>query len=89
MPDAVDLTNVLPPDWQDLGIRIEVSWRLRMNGPGAWGATISKRRETKSGSEGKPRHLLTLIGTSGESPSDLLRDIATALEQTKPIPYVG
>lgn len=86
MPDAIDLTNVLQPDWQDRGIRIEISWRLSMNGPGKWGASISKRRETKSGAEGKPTHLITLIADSGQSPSDLLRDLATALEQTEPIP---
>jgi hypothetical protein len=86
MPDAIDLTDVLQPTWQDRGIRIEISWRLRMNGPGAWGATVSKRRETKSGAEGKPTHLLTLIADPGQTASDLLRDVATALEQTSPIP---
>lgn len=85
MPD-VDLTNVLVPTWEDRGIRIDICWRLRMHGPGSWGATISKRRDTKSGAEGKPTHLLTLIADPDQSPSDLLRDIATALEQTSPIP---
>jgi hypothetical protein len=89
MPDSIDFTNVLQPDWKDLGIRIDVSWRLRMNGPGAWGATVSKRRETPSGREGKPVHLVTLIADSGQSPSDLLRDLAIALEQMSPIPVTG
>ncbi|MCA1569338.1 MAG: hypothetical protein LC798_03240 [Chloroflexi bacterium] len=82
---TADLTNVVTADWHDLGIRIELCWRLRFNGPGAYGAAISRRRQTKSGSEGKPTHLLTLMADEGESPSDLLRKVADLLDLDHPI----
>lgn len=43
--EPIDLTNILTPDWKDLGIRLELCWRLRMGGGHAWGVTISKRRD--------------------------------------------
>ena len=85
---SIDLSNVLSPDWKDLGVRIDLCWRLRLGNPGAWGANISKRRMTKSGNgEGKPEHIVLLLAEPGESPSTLLRQVADLLEQVEPIPF--
>lgn len=87
LPSELDLTNVLSPTWEDLGIRIDLHWRLRLGGPSSWGADISKRRMTKSGrNEGKPEHIVLLMADPGDSPSTLLRRVADILEMTEPIP---
>jgi hypothetical protein len=71
-------------DWKDLGLRIELCWRLSLGGPGSWGATISRRRLTASDKEGKPERIITLL--HDESPAELLRQIATLLEHDGSIP---
>jgi hypothetical protein len=80
MPKPV--TKILFPlneSWEDMGWRIELSYRLKMSGGGLWAASISHRRMTKSGSmkEGKPEHVLTLCE---DDPIKLLRQVADLFE---------
>lgn len=81
---AIDFRGVPAKNWRDPGIRIDIGWRLRlMGGADCWAAEVSRNRQTKSGNLGKPERLVTLIGE--ESPADLLREVATLLEQDYPI----
>jgi len=78
--DTFDLRAALEED-KLLGLRLDLAWRLRLGGPSSWGISVSKRRETASGREGKPTHLLTLLANEGETPGDLLRQLATVFDQ--------
>jgi hypothetical protein len=78
MSPATKILLPLNAEWDDLGWRIELGYRLKMSGGGMWAATVSKRRMTKSGqSEGKPDKVVTLIE---DDPVKLLRQIADLFE---------
>lgn len=77
MSPATKILLPLNAEWDDLGWRIELGYRLRISGGGVWGAAISKRRTTKSGSEGKPDTVVTLIE---DDPVKLLRQVADLFE---------
>lgn len=77
MSPETKLLLPLEADFNDLGWRIDLSWRLRLTGGGLWAATISKRRETKAGREGKPDKVATIVE---EDPVKLLRQVADMFE---------
>lgn len=77
-----DLRSQPSPDWQDPGLRIELRWRIRLGGPGIYGAGIYRERITKSGNPGNPEHIITL--TDDGSPADLLRRVADIIDPNGP-----
>lgn len=72
MTRQIDLTLV--DSWSDLGYRIELGQSMSVTKGPVWSAKIMRRRETKSGREGKPMHVLTLV--HDDDPIELLRQVA-------------
>lgn len=68
------------------GLRIDLSKAMLLRelhgdeqGP-YWRADIYQNTETKSGREGKPKKIITIVSNGGESPADLLRSVAAIYE---------
>jgi hypothetical protein len=78
---ALSLRGQPSADWHDLGLRIELGYRLRWSGGGVFCAGVSRRRTTKSGNEGKPEHVLSLCA---DTPHETLRQLADLLDPAGP-----
>ena len=74
---SLDLKALLPAaDGQDLGLRVTLSQALHLEEGFLWTATVEKRRLTRSGKEGKPVPVCTILARKGESPADLMHTLA-------------
>lgn len=51
-----------------------------------WGVRVEKPTTTKSGRAGKPERVTLLVATKGESPADLLRQLATMWDVGEVVP---
>lgn len=71
-------------DWKDPGLRIVLSYRINLSGPGVWGASIAYERLTKSGNPGKPEQVILLTADLDESPAALLRQVADLIDPAGP-----
>lgn len=85
--ESINFQELLPDDGTDLGVRISLTHGLSLGrGEWMWVAVVEKRRETKSGREGKPERQWTLMAQEGGTPADLLRDLANLYDAgEKPI----
>jgi hypothetical protein len=59
-----------------MGLRLTLERVISFTEGHLWSLRIEKRRETKSGREGTPNRIVTLLGHKGDSPADLLRLMA-------------
>jgi hypothetical protein len=85
--DPINLTGLPPDDINDLGLRIDLNRGFSFTHGKLWQASVSRRQETASGREGKPKKLLTLVSRGEETPADLLRQLAVVLEHPEPIEF--
>lgn len=78
---ALSLRGQPPAYRYDLGLRIDVSSRFTMSGEVRMAASISRRRLTPKGNEGKAQHILTL---TNDTAAEVLRDVADLLDPDDP-----
>lgn len=75
-PASLNLKNLLDHN-SGPGICVTLHRTLSLTtGDSGWGATIERKRLTKSGREGKPEHVILLVAGPDDNAGDLLRQIA-------------
>lgn len=74
--DSIDFLGAVPKTWNDPALVIKLERRVSFTSGSVLAASIDVERLTASGRKGKPEHLLTLVANDGDSPADLLRQVA-------------